>query len=190
MTIINTQYIKQDRLGRITLEYLAQVKNIFVDFWNQCLDFFSSYKWRELLFDLKLISLILSLIFFALICFLIFKTHENTRIQRVVNTNKGSENKISDKRIIKKWNKIEKKLDTDSVDNYKLAVLEADDLMERVLKTLGTINIAKISNMNEIENARAIKQKIIENKKFKINQEQARKILSAYQKALQEIGII
>jgi len=190
MTIINTQYVKHDRLGRITLEYLAQAKNLIVDFWNRAVGFFNSYQWSSLLFNLKLISLIISLFFLGLIIFLLIRINTRGRIQRAVIMSKSSHFKAVDKRMVKKWERIEKKLESESVDNYKLAILEADIFFENILQALGTANAVKISNLSEIEEAKDIKNKIVENKNFGISKEQANKIIAAYKKAIKEMGII
>jgi hypothetical protein len=187
---MNTTYIKNDRLGRITLEYMAQAKNIFVDAWEKSVDFFTSYHWREIVFNMKLISILVSLLFGGLIFFLMFKMNSRGRMQRAAATGKDFAVKMNNKKIVKKWGKIENKLVSESGENHKLAILEADNLFEEVLKTLGSASEIRITDIGEIQEAKKTKNSIIDNSEFELNREEATKIIKTYKKGLMELGVI
>lgn len=187
---MNTNYIKSDRLGRITLEYMAQAKNFFLALWEKAQDFFGSYRWREIVFELKTASIIISLIFAGLIIFLMLKMNAKGRIQRAAmaenNSLKGSGEKIK----TKKWKKIEDKLTSDSPDNYKLAVLESGEIFEEVMEVLGKAAEIRIMNMEGIRRANEIKNKIIENSGFELNKDGAKTAIEAYKSGLSDLGMI
>jgi hypothetical protein len=187
---MNTAYIKSDRLGRITLEYMAQAKNLFVDIWEKSFGFFTSYQGKEVLLNIKIVSIIISLVFGGLIIFLMLKMNAKGRMQRAALLEKNSTIKINNKKAIKRWKKIESKLISDSAENHKLAILEADDLFEEILKILGSAAGIRITNMDEIKEAKKIKNNIIDNSSFELNSEEAAKIIKTYKKGLTDLGII
>ena len=43
-------------------ELLAQAKNFFVDLWDTIVTFFNSYQWQEIVFVLKIVLIILSIL--------------------------------------------------------------------------------------------------------------------------------
>ena len=187
---MNTVYIKSDRLGRITLEYMAQAKNLFVDIWEKSFGFLTSYQGKEVLLNIKIISIIICLIFGGLIIFLMLKMNAKGRMRRAVLSERGSAAKTNNKKIIKRWEKIESKLISDSAENHKLAILEADDLFEEILKILGNVAGIRITNMSEIQEAKKIKNSIIDNSGFELTKEEAAKIIKTYKKGLTDLGVI
>jgi hypothetical protein len=187
---MNTQYIKNDRLGRITLEYMAQAKNLFVGIWEKSFGFFTSYHGREVLLNIKIVSIIICLVFGGLIIFLMLKMNAKGRMQRAALLEKDSTIKTNNKKIIKRWEKIENKLISDSVENHKLAILEADDLFEEIFKILGSVAGIRITNTDEIEEVKKIKNSIIDNSDFTLTKEEAAKIIKTYKKGLTDLGVI
>lgn len=186
---MDTSSLKADPLSRRTIDYLAQAKDFFVNLWDRIYGFFASYHWKEILLNIKLISLIISLIFAGLIFFLLVKINARGRLQRAVAQDKSAP-QISDKKIVKKWRKIEKKLVSNLEANYKLAILEADGLFESILGLLGYGAEAKITNLEEIKELKKIKNNIVENSGFKITREEAEKVIGTYKKGLKDLGII
>ena len=98
------------------------------------------------------------------------KINAKGRLQRAAAQDKSAP-QVNDKKIIKKWRKIEKKLASGFVANYKLAILEADSLFENILGLLGYGAEAKITNLKEIKELKKIKDNIVENSDFKITRE-------------------
>jgi len=182
-------YLNSDPVYRNTVNYLAQAVNFFTDAEKKISEFFSSYFWKEVLFQAKLISLIICLIFAGLIVFLIYKINSRGKLQRLATQDKTA-TKTIDKKTVKKWQKIEKKLATGSEANYKLAVLEADAILEEILQVLGNAAGARITNFDQIQEAKKIKNKIIEDSGMKLPREEAGEIISIYAKALKDLGIV
>jgi len=98
--------------------------------------------------------------------------------------------KTDNKKIMKKWEKIENKLISESVENHKLAVLEADNLFEETLKILGSVAEIRITNMGEIQELKKTRNSIIDNPGFDLNREEATKIIKTYKRGLTELGVI
>jgi len=171
------------------MNYLAQTTNFFSNTWHKIISFFTSYHWKEILLNIKIASIIISLIFAALIVFLVIKINTKGRLQRAVAQD-ASTGKINDKKIVKKWKKIEKKLLANSQTNYKLAILEADELFDRILQILGPTAEIKIPNFKEIEEIKKTKESILENPQYALTREETEKTIGAYTQALKDLGIM
>lgn len=187
---MNTSYIKSDRLGRTTLEYMAQAKNFFSDIWERSLGFFTSYHWREIVFNMKLVSIIISLLFGGVVIFLMLKMNARGRMQRAASSKNNYTVKINNRKMAKKWKRAEKKLDSESEENHKLAILEADGIFEEVLKVLGGAAEIRIVDINTIKEAKKIKNSIVDDSGFKLTKEEALKTIKTYKKGLMDLGVI
>jgi hypothetical protein len=97
-----------------------------------------------------------------------------------------------------KWEKIERRLESKIEADLKLAVLEADDLLNQCLTQIGypgaTIDekLEKlteeiISNLKDLKEVRRIKEDIVEDPSFKLTLEEAKRILEVYKKSLQDL---
>lgn len=186
---MNTKYIKNDRLGRITLEYLAQARNLIIDIWEKSSDYFNSYQWRETLFDFKLVSIVVCSVFAGLIIFLLIKTNAMGMAQRAA-AEKDLPITLNKKKIAKKWKKVENQLNSRSMENHKLAILQADDIFEDVLKILGKSAEIRITNTEEISKVKSSKKNIVEDSRFNLKEEEARRFINIYKKGLIDLGAI
>ena len=54
-------------------ELLAQAKNFFVDLWDTIIIFFNSYQWQEILFWLKMVSIVLCILMILAILIILIK---------------------------------------------------------------------------------------------------------------------
>ena len=178
-----------DTLVQRELETMAQAIKFFGDWWAKTTVFFTSYHWREILFTVKLISIIISLIFLVLIIILLIKINIKARMHSSVWQLKESA-VFNRKKIEKKWARVEKKLNTGVEENYKLAVLEADKIFDDILKNLGYEAEIKITNMEEIKNVRKVKDNIVENSGFKLEENRAREIMAVYKKGLEDLKVL
>lgn len=161
-----------------SIKLLTTAKNVWLDFGASAVGFFESYTFKEILFTLKTISLILSLLFLAGIIFVIWKTM----------CLGGSVKKM--KKNPKRWMKIEKRLKSGQEANCKLAILEADAFYDDNLKAVGYEKEKGLSDIDEIKMAKNVKRRIIDNKQYILTREEAEKSVYAYKKGLQELGAI
>jgi hypothetical protein len=172
---------------------LAQISNVFTDSWHKMTEFFSSYftsyKFREILFITKTVSLIISLIFGFLIVLLLIKINFFSKVRSKFSKSKKMPF-INPKKIAKKWLKIEKRIKTGVEANYKLAILEADDIFGDILKNLGYEGEIRIINLDEIKGLKKIKNNIVEDKNFTLTENEAQKIVDTYKKGLQDLKIL
>ena len=102
------------------------------------------------------------------------------------------------KAFLPKWKKIEKRLESKIEADLKLAVLEADELLNKVMDEVGykgddlTEKLEKIteeviSNIKELKETRKIRENIIEDPSYKLTEEEAKKAIKTYEKALRDL---
>ena len=102
------------------------------------------------------------------------------------------------KKIVKVWDKITARLDTGLESEYKLAVTEADDMMDDILKrmsitgeTLGeklkNLTSATLPNIEEIIESHQVRNNIVHNPDYELSLDEAKKLLAVYEKAFQNL---
>lgn len=102
----------------------------------------------------------------------------------------------------KNWNEIEEKLKSESERDWKLAIIEADNLIDTVLRKKGLpgetikerLNALKNQNFkidyNEIWKAHKIRNEIVHNADFNLIKQDALVAINNYKKALQDLEAI
>lgn len=105
------------------------------------------------------------------------------------------------KRITKTWNKIIGRLDANVESESKMAVIEADDLMDASLKKLGytgstfeeklgKLSKATVGNLTDLYSAHKIRNTIVHDPDFRLSQEEAKATLDIYQKAFVSLQVL
>lgn len=109
-------------------------------------------------------------------------------------TNKKSKTKAQ-------WDKIKKRLESGNESEYKIAIIEADKIIDDFIKHLkyagenmgdriGNIPKGQIDNMDEIKEAHEIRNKIIHEEAFSINYEDAKEVLGKYEHFLRHFEVL
>jgi hypothetical protein len=154
----------------------------------------------ENLLIIQLISFFISVIFIGFSIYFIIKINlagERLKYYREVL---GGVN-ISKRRTLKIWKRIQQRLKTGKTEQLKLAILEADKILDEILKMAGYrgknleerlsfITVAQLSNIEEIKRAHKLKERIISEPDLTITFDEARAIIDIYKKALQELNLI
>lgn len=94
-----------------------------------------------------------------------------------------------------KWEKVMKRVNGSEESDWKVAVLEAAQMLDEVFKivkydgdTLGdkleNITSAQLDNLEEVKGANEVKNKIVQDEKFQITQEEAKKTVAIFGDAL------
>ena len=105
------------------------------------------------------------------------------------------------KKFIKEWKKIEERLDTGLESEAKLALIEADSLLDETLKWLGypgeslgerleKLVVDILPNLAEVQEVHKIRNNIIHDPTYKLNLEEARKALAIYEKSLINLDVL
>jgi hypothetical protein len=104
---------------------------------------------------------------------------------------------ISPKRMRKKWNNIEAYLESDKSSQYKLAVLEADRVIDKILKSIklkGDDMIERLDNLHPgqieeaegLKDAHRIRNQIVNDPSFQVDRKKAKETIDLYAKFLTE----
>lgn len=102
------------------------------------------------------------------------------------------------KKTFKYWNKIIKRLETDKEGEYKLAVIEADSLLDSVLERIGykgdslvqrleQIDQSVLPNLEEIWKVHKTRDNIVHDPDYQLTLDQAKTVLAIYEKALRDL---
>lgn len=102
------------------------------------------------------------------------------------------------KKIVKKWNKIKNRLNLPSESEHKLAIIEAEGLLDDIFKRIGfpgevigdrlkQITPLQLGNIEEIREAHKIRNNIVHDPDYRLSLEEAKKTFEIYEKALQNL---
>jgi len=105
------------------------------------------------------------------------------------------------KKFNKEWKKIKERLDTGLEPEAKLALIEADSLLDETLKWLGypgeslgerleKLVVDILPNLAEVQEVHKIRNNIIHDPTYKLNLEEARKALAIYEKSLINLDVL
>lgn len=92
------------------------------------------------------------------------------------------------KRLVKPWSKILKKLNTGKESEYKLAVIEANSIVDEMLKKSGysgrdlkekiqQVSLIALTNKEDLLGAHKIRLELVSNPDYQLDLGQAKKIL-------------
>lgn len=104
---------------------------------------------------------------------------------------------VSPKKNRKKWKKIQSYLDSDDQSQLKLAVLEADLVVEKIIcsiitkgqdmvEKLETLKPNQLEDIEELKNAHKIRNQIVHDGSFQLDKSEAQRIIGVYEKFLVE----
>lgn len=108
---------------------------------------------------------------------------------------------VGRRRQLRGWRQILKRLKTEESINWKLAVLEADKIMDEILKMSGyrgdTVHdrfkqVAPeiLSNIERVHQAHRVRDRIAREPDFIITKEEAIEVVKVYEQAFKELGLI
>lgn len=163
-------------------------------FFNEILKFFQLFLHSPFFLALKfLLAIYVSVLFADLVMLLILRGFGDVRA-----TFKGMNIPlVSPAKIRKSWNEIKSKLETGDTNQCKLAVIEADKIVDKIIGSMGlkgndmiqrldNLKPKQIENAEELKEAHRTRNKIIHDPSFQIDKEKTLEILSKYEKFLVE----
>lgn len=101
-------------------------------------------------------------------------------------------------KIKKKWTKLMEKIKTNDERDLRLAIIEADSLVDEILKEhnhpgsdmgerLKSIHPSEIDNLNDLWQAHKIRNRLAHETDFHLPLEEAKKIIGIYHKTMEEL---
>ncbi len=102
------------------------------------------------------------------------------------------------KKTFKQWAKVLKRLDTGKEADYKLALIEADSLLNDILKKIGykgktmaemleQLDSKTLPNIEQIWKTHKIRNNVVHDPDYKLSLEDARKALGIYEKTFRDL---
>jgi len=103
-------------------------------------------------------------------------------------------------KISKRWGKIKKRLEKDNEAEYKLALIEADKMLDDILKRMGygeeslndklkRLSSSDVSNLEELLKANEICQNVVHDPDYRLDKEKAKEIISIFEKSFKDLGV-
>lgn len=168
---------------------------------NTILYYLTSPEIQQKLAGVRLGFLIIGGIFLAVTIFSIFKSHYFQWLFMQDFTQFVTFRGFSVKKINQIWQKTLRRLESGSESEYKLAVVEADKMLDSSLKRmglsgktleerLGKLTSIALPNIDDIYEAHKISNSIIHDPDFRLTLAQARKILDAYKQAFDTLDVL
>lgn len=163
--------------------------------------YFSSSEWQQNVFVLKIISLVISaLLLFALII-LISKIKSNIKKSLETISQSIETPALPKKAMVKKWESVLEKLESDDENTCKLAVIEADKIFDDLLVKIGyqgedmgdrlkQLTPAQLSNLDQVWQAHKVRNQIVHQPDFRLTRSQAVRAVEIYQRALEDLEAI
>ncbi len=151
-----------------------------------------------LLFYLKITFILIGALFFLAIIFLLSK---NSWLKRRFLENWTEffiYRPFGAKKTFKQWAKVLKRLETGKEADYKLAVIEADSLLNDILKKMGykgetmakileQLDSTILPNIEQIWEVHKIRNNVVHDPDYELNLENARKVLGIYEKTFRTL---
>ncbi len=166
---------------------------------QKILSFLLNPEFTGILSTIRTVFIIISAILFAgIIIFLIRTSWLRHRI--VENLTEFISYKPLEKgKLLKRWNAIEKKIASGTEDDYKLAIIEADNLLDEFLEKmdlkgesiedrLKQVDPITIKNIDEVWEAHKIRNNVVHDPDYGLTLDQAKQALGIYRKALEHLG--
>lgn len=163
--------------------------------------FINSPELQETLFSVKIVFLAVSAIFVVFMIIILLRTHylQWLFVQDWVEF--LTHRPFGAKRITRGWDNILKRLDTGVESEYKLAVIEADDLMDTSLRRLGytgatlderlqKLTSATLPNLSQVLEAHKIRNNVVHNPDYRLSLDEAKKTLGIYEEAFKDLQIL
>lgn len=148
---------------------------------------------------LRILSVVISILLFVGIIYILIRVNYlNIKAEEFINILGAA--KLPKRRALRGWKQIQLRLASQDSQQWKIAILEADKILDEILKMSGylgsidnklaLITSAQLSNIEEIKTVHRIREQIGQDPTYEISQESAAQALEIYKKAFIELNLI
>lgn len=180
------------------MDLLKNIKNINI---NTIISFLTSPEIQEKLFPAKIVFLVISGLFLGFIIFALLRTHYLEWLFFQPSVEFFTYRPFGAKKINRAWNKIFRRLETGIESEYKLAIIEADNMLDFTLtkmgypgqtleERLGKLTKTTLPNIEQIYEAHKVRNNIVHDPDYRLSLDEAKKTLNVYGKAFQDLQIL
>ncbi len=147
---------------------------------------------------LKILFIVVALILLGFIIFALAKTSWLKRLWIWDLVEFFSFRPYGVRKVVKAWAKITARLETGLESEYKLAVIEADSILNDILKRMGfggetlgerleRLTAAILPNLKQIWEAHKIRNNIVHDPDYRLALDETRRVLDIYEQALRDL---
>ena len=165
------------------------------------LSYLISGDFQKTLLPVKIVFLLLTAILLGIIIFTISRTHYFQWLTYQDMKNFMRVGSIGTKRITRQWNKILGRLEIASESEYKLAVIEANDMLDSSLKKMGydaptfegkleKLTQTLLPNAQQLHEAHRLRDSIVHDPDYKLTLDEAKKTMDTYGQAFRDLQIL
>lgn len=171
---------------------------IIENFPENLMSFFVSPFPSEWLLITKIIFIVLFLLFIGLIIFFLLKSSW-LKLRFLYDLIEFlTYQPFGVRKIERDWRRITTRLDIGLESEYKLAIIEADNMLNETLEMMGykgeslgerleNLSAVTLSNIEEAKEAHQVRNNIIHDPNYKLSLDEARRILGIYEQALRDL---
>jgi len=165
---------------------------------NDLIVFIASPKTEGIFLILKIIFIVIALAFFGSIIFLLLKNSWLKRrfLEDIIEI--VTYRPFGVKKTFKQWAKISKRLEAKKEAEYKLAIIEADSLLNDILERMGykgemigdrlkQLDSTILPNIEELWQAHKTRNNVVHDPDYSLTFDQAKKTVAIYEKALRDM---
>ncbi len=171
-----------------------------IDF-NAIIPFLTSAEVQENLFAVRIGFFVVAGLLVATIIFILLKSHY---LEWLLMQNVGeflTFRAFGARRLVRRWRKIVKRLESGLESEYKTAVIEADDMLDYCLKRMGyegqaleerleKLTSAILPNIKDVHGAHQLRNSLVQDPTHHLSIEDAKNALDIYEKALIDLQIL
>lgn len=169
--------------------------------YNDIVYFLTSPNVQQELLWIKLGFLLVAVLMGGFTIFAISKTHYMQWRYTQPTVEFLTQRPYGAKRITKVWKKIKQHLADGSETEYKLAIIEADNMLEATLKRMGyggvtleerlaKLTSATLPNIDNIYQAHQTRNSIVHDPNFVLTLDEAQRIINVYEQAFRDLQIL
>lgn len=169
----------------------------------QIIDFFTKSAFvLKIFYYIKIIAIIYTVILFIAIILVVLNAKPKKIVKELEEDMEAifSGDGISAEKYEAKWREILKKLDMPDESSWHLAIIEADKFFDSVMNRLGysgdnfserlkQIHTTEVSNLNDIWQAHRVRNSLSHDVSFTISQDDARRTVGAYERAMKDLDV-
>ena len=168
---------------------------------NNIISLITNPPFADLVFILKIGFIGISLILLGFIALFLLKTSW-LKIRLIQNLSEFVTYKpFGTKKIAKQWMKIKQRLDAGLESEFKLAVIEADAMLDDILKKMGyngeslgdrlkQVSADILPSLAEIQEAHKIRNNIVHDPDYRLSLDEAQKTISFYEKTFTDLDVL
>ena len=174
------------------------LENFFVILYNDLIKFYHSFTFSMIKFLLGIYVIILLV---DIILLIVQRGVGGDLRETLTGMNIPREFTSKKKKMREKWTTIRQRLESANEAEYKVAIIEADDIIDDLIKRLGykgenlserlaKIPDAQIPNIEGLKQAHETRNRIIHDEAFALTKEKADEILSQYEEFLRHFQVL